>query len=69
MNDNTSTLQSIPKRSWGIAAVTGAGAFMAMLDSTVANLAIESIREDFSSSLSIVQWVATGYLCALAVSL
>ncbi len=42
---------------------------MAMLDSTVANLAIESIRVDFSSTLPIVQWVATGYLCALAVSL
>lgn len=42
---------------------------MAMLDSTVANLAIESIREDLSSTLSIVQWTATGYLCALAVSL
>lgn len=42
---------------------------MAMLDSTVANLAIESIREDFSSTLSIAQWVATGYLCAIAVSL
>lgn len=42
---------------------------MAMLDSTVANLAIESIREDFSSTLSVAQWVASGYLCALAVSL
>lgn len=42
---------------------------MAMLDSTVANLAIESIREDLSSTLAIVQWVATGYLCALVISL
>ena len=42
---------------------------MVMLDSTVANLALESIREDLSSTLIIVQWVATGYLCALAVSL
>ncbi|PTN07401.1 EmrB/QacA subfamily drug resistance transporter [Nitrosomonas aestuarii] len=42
---------------------------MAMLDSTVVNLAIESIRVDFSSDLSVAQWVATAYLCALAVSL
>lgn len=42
---------------------------MAMLDSTIANLAIESVREDLSSTLAIVQWVTTGYLCALAVSL
>ncbi|GFZ84528.1 MFS transporter [Pseudohongiella nitratireducens] len=59
----------IPMRAWGISAVTGAGAFIAMLDSTVVNLAIESIRSDFSSTLPIVQWVATDYLCALAVSL
>ncbi|EDL61560.1 DHA2 family efflux MFS transporter permease subunit [Gimesia maris] len=59
----------IPAHTWKIAAVTGAGAFMAMLDSTVANLAIESIRSDLESTLTLVQWVATGYLCALAVSL
>lgn len=69
MNDKSITLPMISKRSWGIAAVTGAGAFMAMLDSTVANLAIESIREDLSSTLAVVQWIATGYLCALAISL
>ena len=59
----------ISGRTWGIAAVTGAGAFMAMLDSTVANLALESIRSDFGTTLAVVQWVSTGYLGALAVSL
>ncbi|BES70553.1 MDR family MFS transporter [Marinobacter nanhaiticus D15-8W] len=59
----------ISGRTWGIAAVTGAGAFMAMLDSTVANLALESIRADFATTLPVVQWVSTGYLGALAVSL
>lgn len=49
--------------------MTGAGAFMAMLDSTVANLALEAIRADLGSTLPVVQWVATGYLIALAVSL
>jgi EmrB/QacA subfamily drug resistance transporter len=59
----------IARRTWRLAAVTGAGAFMAMLDSTVANLALASIRADLGSSLADVQWVATGYLLALAVSL
>lgn len=59
----------IPARTWKIAAVTGAGAFIAMLDSTIANLAIESIRDDLASTLPVIQWVATGYLLALAVSL
>jgi EmrB/QacA subfamily drug resistance transporter len=65
----TTTVPRIPVLTWKISAVTGAGAFMAMLDSTVANLAIESIRSDLQSTLTLVQWVATGYLCALAVSL
>lgn len=56
-------------RLWAIAAITGSGAFMAMLDSTIANLALETIRSDLDAPLSGVQWVATGYLIALAVSL
>ncbi|MCE6995511.1 MFS transporter [Saccharothrix sp. S26] len=59
----------IPGRTWGIAAVTGSGAFMAMLDSTVVSLAVESVRADFDSTLPVVQWTLTGYLLALAVSL
>jgi EmrB/QacA subfamily drug resistance transporter len=42
---------------------------MAMLDSTVANLALESIRAGFSATLAEIQWIATAYLIALAVSL
>lgn len=42
---------------------------MSMLDSTIANLALETIRSDLDAPLSGVQWVSTGYLIALAVSL
>jgi len=65
----TSAPPAIPLRLWMIASLTGSGAFMAMLDSTVANLAIESIATDLAAPLGKVQWVATGYLIALAVSL
>ncbi len=65
----TTTAPPIPLRLWAVATITGSGAFMAMLDSTVANLALEAIRADFDASLVKVQWVATGYLIALAVSL
>ncbi|PRP96051.1 DHA2 family efflux MFS transporter permease subunit [Enhygromyxa salina] len=63
------TQPGIPAQTWKIAAVTGAGALMAMLDSTVANLALESVRADFAVTLSLVQWVSSGYLIALTVSL
>lgn len=52
-----------------IATVTGSGAFMAMLDSTVANLAIDTIGKEFDAPLGDVQWIATSYLIALALSL
>ncbi|MHC5653685.1 DHA2 family efflux MFS transporter permease subunit [Stappia sp. ICDLI1TA098] len=60
---------SISLRLWMVAAVTGSGAFMAMLDSTVANLAIDTIARDFDAPLADVQWIATSYLIALALSL
>ena len=56
------TPQSIPARIWGIAAVTGAGAFLAMIDSTLVNLALESIRTDLDTTLGLVQWTVTAYL-------
>lgn len=68
-DSDATTPPPISPRIWKIAAVTGAGAFIAMLDSTVANLAIESIRDDLHSTLPVIQWIATGYLIALAVSL
>ncbi|WP_268257696.1 DHA2 family efflux MFS transporter permease subunit [Roseibium aggregatum] len=49
--------------------MTGAGAFMAMLDTSVANLALLPLQENFRTSLGDVQWVVTGYLIALAVSM
>ncbi|AXB48012.1 DHA2 family efflux MFS transporter permease subunit [Amycolatopsis albispora] len=59
----------IPTRTWKIAAVTGLGALLAMLDSTLVNLAVEAVRADLGSTLPVVQWIVTGYLVALAVSL
>lgn len=59
----------IPPRLWALAVITGAGAFVAMLDSTATHLALESIRVDLGVRLGDVQWVATGYLIALAVAL
>lgn len=64
-----SSTPPIPLRLWAVATITGSGAFMAMLDASATNLALETIRVDFDSSLAKVQWVATGYLIALAVSL
>lgn len=54
---------------WAVAAVTGTGALLAMLDSTLVNLALATIRDDLGAPLATVQWVVTAYLVALTVSL
>jgi len=40
---------------------------MSILDTTVVNVAIAAIAEDFGSSLNTIQWTITGYTLALAL--
>src|SRR4051812_9270535 len=42
------------------------GVIMSILDVTVVNVALRTLAEDFHTSLTTVQWVATGYTLALA---
>ncbi len=48
------------------AAVIVLGAIMSILDITVVNVAISRLAADFDTSLTTIQWVATGYTLALA---
>ena len=47
-------------------AVVVLGAFMTILDSTIVNVAIDTLSRDFHADLTTIQWVSTGYLLALA---
>ena len=49
-----------------VASVVVLGAIMSILDVTVVNVAIKTLAVDFSTPLSTIQWVATGYTLALA---
>ena len=49
-----------------VAGVVVLGAIMSILDTTVVNVAINTLARDFDTSLSTIQWVATGYTLALA---
>jgi EmrB/QacA subfamily drug resistance transporter len=49
-----------------VAVVTVVGAIMSILDTTIVNVALESLARDLNAPLSTIQWVATGYLLALA---
>src|SRR5690242_21645158 len=49
-----------------VASVVVLGAIMSILDTTVVNVAINTLARDFHTTLPTIQWVATGYTLALA---
>jgi EmrB/QacA subfamily drug resistance transporter len=49
-----------------VASVVVLGAIMSILDTTVVNVAINTLASKFHTSLTTIQWVATGYTLALA---
>jgi EmrB/QacA subfamily drug resistance transporter len=56
----------IERHVWQIAAVVVVGAIMSILDTTIVNVALDTLSRDLHSPLADIQWVATGYLLALA---
>jgi EmrB/QacA subfamily drug resistance transporter len=43
------------------------GTIMAILDTTIVNVALETLAQDFDAPLSTIQWTVTGYLLALGM--
>ncbi|MCK9874547.1 DHA2 family efflux MFS transporter permease subunit [Frankia sp. Ag45/Mut15] len=54
---------------WRLAGVIVFGAFASGMDASLANIGLKSISSDLGSTLATTQWVTSGYLLALAVSL
>lgn len=52
-----------------LALVVVLGAIMTILDTTIANVAVNTLSKEFGTSLSTIQWVLTGYTLALSVSI
>ena len=49
-----------------VAVVVVIGAVMSIIDTSIVNVALESLTNDLHAPLSTIQWVASGYLLALA---
>ena len=49
-----------------VATVVIVGAIMSILDTTIVNVALDTLSRDLHSPLADIQWVATGYMLALA---
>ncbi len=52
-----------------LALVVALGAIMTILDSTIVNVAINTLGRDFHTSLSTIQWVITAYTLALSMTI
>src|SRR5690242_16379978 len=51
---------------WRIAFVVILGSIMSILDTTIVNVALETLGRELHTALSDIQWVITGYMLSLA---
>lgn len=56
-------------RLWKISSVAILGAFLSQMDATVVNVSLSSLALELHTTLSHIQWVTSGYLLALALTL
>jgi EmrB/QacA subfamily drug resistance transporter len=54
---------------WRISSVAVLGSFLAQMDATVVNVSLSSLALELHTTLSSIQWVTSGYLLALALTL
>lgn len=62
----TEAVRPLDSKLLRIAAVVIVGSFMSILDTTSVNVAIKELSRSFSVSLTVTQWISTGYMLALA---
>jgi EmrB/QacA subfamily drug resistance transporter len=59
----------VDRRVWIIAAACSCGPLMSGLDGTMVNVSLDALGSAFHVPLGTIQWVTSGYLLALALSL
>ena len=66
MDDAAANPDRIDAYVWRISAVVVLGSIMSILDTTIVNVALDTLHNDLHTTLDGIQWVATAYLLALA---
>src|SRR5579864_8753186 len=66
--DQREAAQASPQL-WKISSVAIIGAFLSQMDATVVNVSLSSLAPELHTTLSNIQWVTSGYLLALALTL
>ncbi|HWD76914.1 MAG TPA: DHA2 family efflux MFS transporter permease subunit [Solirubrobacteraceae bacterium] len=63
---SNSTPDRIDAYVWRVSAVVVIGSIMSILDTTIVNVALETLSRELHATIDKIQWVANGYLLALA---
>jgi EmrB/QacA subfamily drug resistance transporter len=58
--------EPLGREVWVVATVVVVGVIMSILDTTIVNVALQTLSRELDAPLDTIQWVATGYLLALA---
>ncbi|MET8127235.1 MFS transporter [Streptomyces sp. NPDC005065] len=71
---STAAVPTVPsdpsdRRRWFALAIVMTAAFMDLVDVTIVNIAIPSIKRDTGASFSSIQWITAGYALAFAAGL
>jgi MFS family permease len=59
----------VPRRAWQALIVLLAGMFIALLDTTIVNVALPSIRSSIDASEATLSWIISGYALAFGLAL
>ncbi len=62
----TDQKNAISAHVWRVSAVVVIGSIMSILDTTIVNVALDTLSHKLHASISDIQWVVTGYMLALA---
>ena len=66
MATTTTDSDRIDAYVWRISAVVVIGSIMSILDTTIVNVALDTLSRELHATIDKIQWVANGYLLALA---
>jgi EmrB/QacA subfamily drug resistance transporter len=64
---STPEREPLGREVWLVASVVIVGVIMSILDTTIVNVALETLSRELDAPLSTIQWVSTGYLLSLAL--
>src|SRR6188768_3083878 len=65
----TSPVQVTSKRAWLAMSVLLAGMFMALLDTTIVNVALPTIQQSLDANEATLSWIISGYALAFGLML